>query len=167
MRVRLCDLALLLLDVGGSMDLRVQLCSELFSACRLEFRHLEYYYFHNFIYESVWKDNRRRHAERIPLFDVLRKYTPDYKVIFVGDATMSPYEILYPGGSVEHWNEEPGSVWMGRLLGHFRRSAWLNPMPEEAWDRYYSIGMVRQLMERRMFPLTLAGVEAMTRELAR
>ena len=157
---------LLLLDIGGSMDDHVRECAELFSAARAEFKHMEHFYFHNCPYERLWKDNRR-HQNTVATWDVLRTYGPDYKLILVGDAAMSPYEIAQPGGSVEHWNEEPGAVWMGRLLGHFRRSAWLNPMPEFAWDRYHSVGMVRQLMERRMFPLTLAGVEAMTRELAR
>ena len=158
---------LLLLDIGGSMDDHVRECAELFSAARAEFKHMEHFYFHNCPYERLWRDNRRRQGSTVATWDVLRTYGLDYKLILVGDAAMSPYEIAQPGGSVEHWNEEPGSAWMGRLLGHFRRSAWLNPMPEEAWGRYHSIGMVRQLMERRMFPLTLAGVEAMTRELAR
>ena len=158
---------LLLLDIGGSMDDHVRECAELFSAARAEFKHMEHFCFHNCPYERLWRDNRRRQSSTVPTWDVLRTYGPDYKLILVGDAAMSPYEIAQPGGSVEHWNEEPGSAWMGRLLGHFRRSAWLNPMPEEVWGRYQSIGMVRQLMERRMFPLTLAGVEAMTRELAR
>jgi uncharacterized protein len=158
---------LLLLDIGGSMDDHVRECAELFSAARAEFKHMEHFYFHNCPYERLWRDNRRRQGSTVATWDVLRTYGPDYKLVLVGDAAMSPYEIAQPGGSVEHWNEEPGSAWMGRLLGHFRRSAWLNPMPEEAWDRYYSVGIMRQLMERRMFPLTLAGVEAMTRELAR
>jgi hypothetical protein len=158
---------LLLLDVGGSMDDHVRECAELFSAARAEFKHMEHFYFHNCPYERLWRDNRRRQDSSVSTHEVLRTYGPDYKLVLVGDAAMSPYEIVQPGGSVEHWNEEPGSAWMGRLLGHFRRSAWLNPMPEAAWDRYHSVGMVRQLMERRMFPLTLAGVEAMTRELAR
>ncbi len=158
---------LLLLDIGGSMDDHVRECAELFSAARAEFKHMQHFYFHNCPYERLWRDNRRRQNSTVSTWDVLRTYGPDYKLILVGDAAMSPYEIAQAGGSVEHWNEEPGSVWMGRLLGHFRRSAWLNPMPEEVWGRYHSVGMVRQLMERRMFPLTLAGVEAMTRELAR
>src|SRR5215210_7782359 len=158
---------LLLLDIGGSMDDHVRECAELFSAARAEFKHMEHFYFHNCPYERLWRDNRRRQGSTAATWDVLRTYGPDYKLILVGDAAMSPYEIAQAGGSVEHWNEEPGSVWMGRLLGHFRRSAWLNPVPEEVWGRYHSIGMVWQLVERRMFPLTLAGVEAMTRELAR
>ncbi|HEU4516149.1 MAG TPA: hypothetical protein VFR77_02500, partial [Steroidobacteraceae bacterium] len=125
---------LLFLDVGGSMDEHVRICEELFSAARGEFKHLEHYYFHNFVYESVWKDNRRRHGERTPLPQVLRTYGPDYRLIFVGDATMSPYEILQPGGSIEHWNEEPGAAWMKRLLAGFPRHAWLNPEPPDRWE---------------------------------
>jgi uncharacterized protein len=158
---------LLLLDIGGSMDDHVRECAELFSAARAEFKHMEHFYFHNCPYERLWRDNRRRQSSTVATWDVLRTYGPDYKLVLVGDAAMSPYEIAQAGGSVEHWNEEPGSMWMGRLLGHFRRSAWLNPLPEEAWGRYYSIGMMREVIGRRMFPLTLAGVEAMTRELAR
>ncbi|MDI3305529.1 MAG: VWA domain-containing protein [Acetobacteraceae bacterium] len=158
---------LLLLDIGGSMDDHVRVSEELFSAARSEFKHLEHFYFHNCPYERLWRNNRRRRESEISTFEVLRTYGPDYKLIFVGDASMSPYEIVQPGGSVEHWNEEPGTVWMNRLSSHFRRSAWLNPMPEEAWDHYVSIGLIRQLMEGRMFPLTLGGIEAMTRELSR
>jgi uncharacterized protein with von Willebrand factor type A (vWA) domain len=158
---------LLFLDVGGSMDPHVKVCEELFSAAKTEFKHLEYYYFHNFIYESVWKDNRRRHGERIPLFDVLRKYTPDYKVIFVGDATMSPYEILYPGGSVEHWNEEAGAVWFKRLLDAYPRTVWLNPEHEERWEYTPSITAARELIgDDRMFSLTLAGLDKAIRRLS-
>ena len=158
---------LLFLDVGGSMDPHVKVCEELFSAARTEFKHLEYYYFHNFIYESVWKDNRRRHAERIPLFDVMRKYTPDYKVIFVGDATMSPYEILYPGGSVEHWNEEAGAVWFKRLMDAYPRTVWLNPEHEERWQYTPSIAAARELMgEDRMFALSLSGLDKAIRRLS-
>ena len=159
---------LLFLDVGGSMDPHVKVCEELFSAARTEFKHLEYYYFHNFIYESVWKDNRRRHGERIPLFDVLRKYTPDYKLIFVGDATMSPYEILQPGGSVEHWNEEAGAVWFKRLTDAYPRTVWLNPESEERWEYTASIAATNELLgEDRMFPLTLAGLDRAIRRLGR
>ncbi len=158
---------LLLLDIGGSMDDHVRISEELFSAARSEFKHLEHFYFHNCPYERLWRNNRRRRESEISTFEVLRTYGPDYKLIFVGDASMSPYEIVQPGGSVEHWNEEPGTVWMNRLNGHFRRSAWLNPMPEETWGYYASIGLMRQLMEGRMFPLTLGGIEAMTRELSR
>lgn len=152
---------LLFLDVGGSMDPHIKVCEELFSAAKTEFKHLEYFYFHNFIYESVWKDNQRRHAERIPLFDILHKYTPDYKVIFVGDATMSPYEILQPGGSVEHWNEEAGAVWMKRLTDVFPRHVWLNPESNDRWEYTSSIQVTQELLGKdRMFSLTLAGLEA-------
>ncbi len=151
---------LLFLDVGGSMDDHVRVCEELFSATRTEFKHLEYYYFHNFVYESVWKDNRRRHAERIPLPEVMRTFGRDYKLVLVGDATMSPYEISYPGGSVEHWNEEPGAVWMGRLLRAFPYHIWLNPEPQQRWQHTPSIGMTRELLNDRMFPMTLEGLDA-------
>ena len=158
---------LLFLDVGGSMDDHVRVTEELFSAARTEFKHLEYFYFHNCPYERVWKNNRRRHEVVIPTFEVLRTYGPDYKLIMVGDATMSPYEIVQPGGSVEHMNPEAGSVWLQRLTSHYRRSAWLNPQSQRSWGHNQSIGMVRQLMEGRMFPLTLAGLDEMTRELSR
>ncbi len=156
---------LLFLDVGGSMDDHVKVTEELFSAARTEFRHLEHYYFHNFIYESLWKDNRRRHQQRIPTQELLRTYGPDYRVIFVGDATMGPYEIIQPGGSVEHWNEESGAVWMGRLMAAFPRFAWLNPQPERYWEQTSSVGIVRKLLEQRMYPLTPAGLERATRVL--
>jgi uncharacterized protein with von Willebrand factor type A (vWA) domain len=158
---------LLFLDVGGSMDDHIRICEELFSAARGEFKHLEYFYFHNFLYESVWKDNRRRHSERIPTFDVLHKYGHDYKLVFVGDATMSPYEVTYPGGSVEHHNEEAGSVWLQRMLDVYAHAVWLNPQPEERWGYYDSVGMIRQLMGERMYPLTLSGLEEAMRELVR
>jgi uncharacterized protein with von Willebrand factor type A (vWA) domain len=151
----------LFLDVGGSMDPHIKVCEELFSAAKTEFKHLEYFYFHNFVYESVWKDNRRRHAERIPIYDILHKYTPDYKVIFVGDATMSPYEILQPGGSVEHWNEEAGAVWMKRLIDVFPRYVWLNPESNDRWEYTSSIQVTQELLGKdRMFSLTLSGLEA-------
>jgi uncharacterized protein with von Willebrand factor type A (vWA) domain len=150
---------LLFLDVGGSMDDHVRICEELFSATRSEFKHLEYFYFHNFVYESVWKDNRRRHAERIPTMEVLRTYGADYKLVFVGDATMSPYEITQPGGSIEHWNEEPGAAWLRRLLASYPRHAWLNPEPEDRWDWTPSVKITRELVENRMYPLTLAGLD--------
>jgi uncharacterized protein len=150
---------LLFLDVGGSMESHVRVCEELFSAARTEFKHLEYYYFHNFVYEGLWKDNRRRHAERIPTHEVLRTYGHDYKLILVGDASMSPYEIVQPGGSVEHWNEESGAVWMQRLLKTWPHHAWLNPEPEARWDYTPSIGLTRELLENRMFPLTLEGLD--------
>jgi len=158
---------LLFLDIGGSMDEHVRVCEELFSAARGEFKHLEYFYFHNCPYEYLWKTNRRRRDNLVPTLEVLRTYGPDYKAIFVGDASMSPYEVSHAGGSVEHWNEEPGSAWIGRLTGHFRRSAWLNPRPPRAWAHAMSVGMIRELMEDRMFPLTLGGIDEMTRELSR
>jgi uncharacterized protein len=157
---------LLFLDVGGSMDDHVRVCEELFSATRTEFKHLEYFYFHNFLYESVWKDNRRRHNEKISVWDLMHTYGHDYKLILVGDATMSPYEISYPGGSIEHNNAEPGTVWLKRLLDVYGQAIWLNPQPEDRWGYYDSVGMVRELMDRRMFPLTLAGLEGGMRELS-
>lgn len=158
---------LLFLDVGGSMEGYVRICEELFSAARVEFKHLEYFYFHNFLYESVWRDNRRRNSERTPTFQVLHKYPHDYKLIFVGDASMSPYEIGYPGGSVEHHNDEPGALWLQRMLNVYPKAAWLNPTPEDRWDYYESIGMVRTLMGGRMYPLTLEGLARAMRALAR
>jgi uncharacterized protein with von Willebrand factor type A (vWA) domain len=156
---------LLFLDVGGSMDDHVRVCEELFSAARGEFKHLEYFYFHNCVYEGVWKDNARRHAARTPLMDVLHKYSADYKLILVGDATMSPYEIHYPGGSVEHWNEEAGSVWMQRLLDTYSKAIWLNPEPQQRWEYTPSIRMMSELMEERMYPLTVSGLEQGMRSL--
>ena len=150
---------LLFLDVGGSMDDHVRVCEELFSAARGEFKHLEYFYFHNCVYEGVWKDNRRRHTDRTPLMDVLHKYASDYKLILVGDATMSPYEIHYPGGSVEHWNEEAGSTWMKRLLDTYPKAIWLNPEPVQRWEYTPSIRMMSEIMEERMYPLTVKGLE--------
>lgn len=150
---------LLCLDIGGSMDDHVRICEELFSATRSEFKHLEYFYFHNFIYEALWKDNRRRHSERIPTLDITHKYASDYKLIFVGDATMSPYEIVYAGGSVEHWNDEPGAVWIKRLLRTYPNAIWLNPEPETRWDFTPSIKLVREIMDDRMYPLTIAGLD--------
>jgi uncharacterized protein with von Willebrand factor type A (vWA) domain len=150
---------LLFLDVGGSMDPHVKVCEELFSAARTEFKHLEYFYFHNFIYESVWKNNVRRHNERTPTLDILHKYSHDYKVVFVGDASMSPYEIAQPGGSVEHWNEEPGEAWMRRLAEVYDKVAWLNPIPEDEWEYTQSVSMTRQLLEGHMYPLSLKGLE--------
>ena len=158
---------LLFLDVGGSMDDHVRVCEELFSAARSEFKHLEYYYFHNFLYESVWKDNRRRHAERIPTTEVLKRYGADYRVIIVGDATMSPYEITYPGGSVEHWNDEPGHVWLRRLLSAYPHAVWLNPEPQRRWAYTPSAQITRELMHERMYPLTLAGLDEAIRGLRR
>ena len=150
---------LLCLDVGGSMDDHVRVCEEMFSAARSEFKHLEYFYFHNFVYESLWKDNRRRHAERIPTMEIIHKYGHDYKLVFVGDATMSPYEIVYAGGSVEHWNEEPGAVWIERLLKAFPKAIWLNPEPRARWDYTPSVKLTRELMDERMYPLTVAGLD--------
>jgi uncharacterized protein with von Willebrand factor type A (vWA) domain len=140
---------------------------ELFSAARAEFRHLDFFYFHNCPYERVWKDNHRRHAETIPTLDVIHKYGPDYKAIFVGDAAMSPYEIVQPGGSVEHWNPEAGSVWLTRLLQQWPSAVWLNPEAEKNWGYTHSTGMIRDMFDGRMFGLTLAGLEAATRELSR
>ena len=157
---------LLFLDAGGSMDEHVKVCAELFSACRTEFKHLESYYFHNCVYETVWRDNRRRHTERIPTWQVLRTYPADYKLIFVGDASMSPYEIVQPGGSVEHWNPEAGAVWMSRVLETWPRAVWLNPVPQKHWAYTDSIGMMRKLLEGRMYPLTLAGLDAAIGELS-
>jgi hypothetical protein len=156
---------LLCLDIGGSMDDHVRVCEELFSAARSEFKHLEYFYFHNFIYESMWKNNRRRHSERIATSAIAHKYTSDYKLVFVGDATMSPYEIVYAGGSVEHWNEEPGAVWIKRLLNSFPKAIWLNPEPEQRWGYTPSIKLTRELMDDRMFPLTVSGLDAGIRRL--
>jgi len=158
---------LLFLDVGGSMDSHIKICEELFSAARSEFKNMEFYYFHNCLYESVWKDNRRRHAEKINTWDVLHKFPHDYKVIFVGDATMSPYEITYPGGSVEHWNEEAGAIWMDRVAQIYEHMVWLNPTAERHWDYTPSIGVMKQLVGDRMFPLTLEGLEKAMKELAR
>ncbi len=156
---------LLFLDIGGSMDDHIKVCEELFSAAKSEFKHLEYFYFHNCIYDYVWKDNRRRHGERFPLWDVMHKYGEDYKVVVVGDATMSPYEILQPGGSVEYSNEEAGAVWLQRVLDTWPRAVWLNPEPERLWDYRHSIELVRTIFGSRMFPLTLAGLERAMREL--
>ncbi|MEO1203556.1 MAG: VWA domain-containing protein [Pseudomonadota bacterium] len=156
---------LLCLDVGGSMDDHVRVCEELFSAARSEFKHLEYFYFHNFIYESLWKDNRRRHQERVPTLDITHKYGADYKLVFVGDATMSPYEIVYAGGSVEHWNEEPGAVWIKRLLNTYPKAIWLNPEPVARWDYTPSVKLTREIMDDRMYPLTIAGLDEGIRSL--
>ena len=157
---------LLLLDAGGSMDEHVKTCAELFSAVRTEFKHLETYYFHNCVYEHVWKDNRRRHAERTPTTHLLNTYGPDYKLIIVGDAAMSPYELVQPGGAAEHWNEEAGLVWLRRLTSSWRRAAWINPTPKAQWNYTESIGIVSESMERRMYPLTLAGLDAAVGELS-
>ncbi|WP_334157301.1 vWA domain-containing protein [Oryzomicrobium sp.] len=158
---------LLCLDVGGSMDDHVRVCEELFSAARSEFKHLEHYYFHNCVYENLWRDNRRRHDERVPTWQVLHTYPADYRLIFVGDATMSPYEIIQPGGSVEHWNEEPGAAWLKRMLAAYPRAVWLNPVRESHWPHSHSLRMVRELMGERMFPLTLDGLGRAIRALSR
>jgi uncharacterized protein with von Willebrand factor type A (vWA) domain len=158
---------LLLLDVGGSMDPHVKLCEELFSAARTEFKHLEFFYFHNCPYEAVWKDNRRRWSERTSVMELLHKFPHDYKMVIVGDASMSPYEINYPGGSVEHWNEEPGEVWLRRMLEVWHSAVWLNPIPEPHWTHGQSIQMIRTIMEGRMYPLTLEGLDRAMRELTR
>lgn len=150
---------LIFFDVGGSMDDHIALCEELFSAVRGEFKHLEYYYFHNCLYEFVWRDNVRRFTERIPTWEVLHTYAADYKLIFVGDASMSPYEIVYPGGAVEHWNEEAGQTWMKRALETWPRAVWLNPVEERYWRHTHSIGLLQELMDGRMFPLTLEGLD--------
>jgi uncharacterized protein with von Willebrand factor type A (vWA) domain len=159
---------LLLLDIGGSMDSHIKLCEELFSAARTEFKSLEFFYFHNCLYESVWKDNRRRQDEKTLTWDVLHKFPSDYRVVFVGDATMSPYEITYPGGSVEHWNEEAGAVWLQRIASVYERLVWLNPTPKAHWDHTPSIQLVREIVgPERMFPLTIEGLDGAMRELSR
>ncbi len=158
---------LLFLDIGGSMDDHIQACEELFSAARAEFKHLEHFYFHNCVYEGVWKDNHRRHGEKLATWDVIHTYGPDYKLVFVGDASMSPYEIARPGGSVEHWNEEAGAVWLERLLSTWPHAAWLNPLPEAHWNYTPSIQMIEQLVGKRMFPLTIDGLERAMRSLSK
>ena len=158
---------LLFLDVGGSMDPWVKLCEELFSAATTEFKNLEFFYFHNCPYEGVWKDNRRRFAERTPMWDVLHKFGHDYKLVFVGDASMSPYEITHPGGSVEHFNEESGAVWLQRLTNTYPAAVWLNPIPKEQWGYSQSLRIIADLMTDRMYPLTLAGLDEAMRELTR
>ncbi|MTI09041.1 vWA domain-containing protein [Curvivirga aplysinae] len=156
---------LLFFDVGGSMDDHIKVCEELFSAARSEFKHMEYFYFHNCLYEHVWKNSKNRWQDKISTWDVLRTYPEDYKVVIVGDATMSPYEIVYPGGSVEHWNEEAGQVWLQRLLGRFSNAVWINPQPEKRWEYHQSVQILRELMEDRMYPLTLGGLESAMKEL--
>ncbi len=158
---------LLMLDVGGSMDPHVKTCEELFSAARSEFKHLEYYYFHNCPYEALWRENRRRWNETTDTWEVLHTYPSDYKLVFVGDASMSPYEITYPGGSVEHMNKEAGSVWIQRMLQAYPSAVWLNPTKESYWGYTTSIGIIQQLMEGRMFPMTLEGLDAAMRELTK
>jgi len=158
---------LLFLDIGGSMDPYIKICEELFSAARTEFKHLEFYYFHNCVYEGLWKDNNRRFAERTPTFEVLHKFGHDYKLVFVGDATMSPYEISHPGGSVEHMNPEAGEVWLRRMLNIYTSAAWLNPVPKEQWGYNQSTRMIREIMDNRMFGLTLSGLDEAMRSLGR
>lgn len=158
---------LVFFDVGGSMDPYVKVCEELFSACRSEFKHLEYFYFHNFVYESVWRANRRRYQEKMDTLEIFHKYNQDYCVIFVGDATMAPYEITSPGGSIEHWNEEPGMVWLQRFMDHYQKSIWINPVPQEHWDYAPSIEITRQLLEDRMYGLTTDGLADSMQWLAR
>ena len=157
----------LFLDVGGSMDPHIRVVEELFSAARSEFKHLEYYYFHNCLYEGVWRDNRRRWSEQIPTMDVLRTYGKDYKCIFVGDASMSPYELLYKGGANEHWNEETGEVWLRRAIEQWPDHIWINPLPEAHWAYSQSVRIVQELFPERMFPMTLKGIEAAMKELGR
>ena len=158
---------LMLLDVGGTMDEHIKRVEELFSATKAEFKHLEFYYFHNCVYERLWRNNRRRFAEKFDTVEVLRKYNPDYKLIFVGDATMSPYEILQPGGSVEHNNPEAGAVWLQRFTQHFPKHVWINPEPEGLWQYRQSISVVRQLLGERMYPLTLEGLTRAMRTLSK
>ena len=158
---------LLLMDVGGTMDEHIHRVEELFSAAKSEFKHLEFYYFHNCVYDFMWKNNRRRFAEKSPTWDVIRKYNKDWRLIFVGDATMSPYEILQPGGSVEYNNEEPGAEWLQRLTHAFPKYAWINPEPQGVWQYRQSISIVQQLVQQRMFPLTLAGLEGAMRLLSK
>ena len=158
---------LLFLDIGGSMDSHVKVCEELFSASRTEFKHLESFYFHNFIYESVWKDNRRRMSERLSTLDILNKYSHDYKVVFVGDATMATYEVTHAGGSVEHWNEEPGAAWMERFDEIYDKVIWLNPTPQETWEYSSSVMMTQELVGGKMYPLTIKGLEEGMGELSK
>lgn len=157
---------LVLFDIGGSMDAHIQVCEELFSACKTEFKHLEYYYFHNYVYESLWKNNARRHQESTPTHEVLNTYGQDYKVIFVGDAAMAPYEITHIGGSVEHWNQEAGHVWMQRFLDKFDKLVWLNPYTKQHWPYSQSTQIIRQQLDDQMYPMTLEGIEQAMRYLA-
>lgn len=158
---------LMFFDIGGSMDDHIKVAEELFSAAKSEFKHMEYFYFHNCVYEGVWKDNKRRRVDVTSTFDVIRTFGSDYKAIFVGDAAMAPYEISHPGGSVEHWNAEAGAVWLDRLTSHFTKSVWLNPVKEDYWGYSQSTQMLRTLMNGHMYPLTLGGLENATRELSR
>jgi hypothetical protein len=158
---------LMLLDVGGTMDDHIERTEELFSAAKSEFKNMEFFYFHNCVYDYLWKNNRRRNAERFPTWDVLRKYTPDTKLIFVGDATMSPYEVLQPGGSVEYNNDEAGADWLARFVGAFPHFVWLNPEPEGVWQYRQSVSIIRQIMNNRMFPVTLEGLDRAMRLLSK
>lgn len=158
---------LLLMDVGGTMDEHIHRVEELFSAVKAEFKHLEFYYFHNCVYDHVWKNNRRRYAEKLSTWDLIHKFNRDYKLIFVGDATMSPYEILQPGGSVETNNEEPGAEWLQRLVNAFPHHAWINPEPQGVWQYRQSISLIQQIVRQRMFPLTLSGLEGAMRLLSK
>jgi uncharacterized protein len=158
---------LLLMDVGGTMDDHIKRTEELFSAAKTEFKHLEFYYFHNCVYDFVWKNNRRRQSEKFLTWDIIRKYNNDYRLIFVGDATMSPYEVLQPGGSVEYNNEEAGAVWLQRLTERFPKFAWLNPEPEGVWEYRQSISVIRQILGHRMYPVTLQGLEKAMRDLSK
>lgn len=158
---------LMLLDVGGTMDDHIKRTEELFSAAKTEFKNMEFYYFHNCLYDHVWKHNRRRHAERTSTWDLIRKFNSDYRLIFVGDATMSPYEILQPGGSVEYNNEEAGAIWLRRMVEKFPKFAWLNPEPEGVWQYRQSIAVIQQLMSQRMYPITLGGLEKAMRQLVK
>lgn len=158
---------LLLLDIGGSMDDHVRVCEELFSAARSEFKHIEHYYFHNCVYESVWRSNARRRSERTPTLDLIHRLPPDWRLVIVGDAAMAPYEITHVHGSVEHDNAEAGAAWLQRLFAHFRRAVWINPLPRPAWDYTVSVGMVRQLIEQRMYPMSLRGLDEAIRSLSR
>lgn len=158
---------LLLMDVGGTMDEHIKRVEELFSATKTEFKHLEFYYFHNCVYDFMWKNNRRRFSEKFPTWDIIRKYNKDYKLVFVGDATMSPYEILQPGGSVEYNNEEPGAEWLQRLTQAFPKFVWINPEPQGVWQYRQSIAIMQQLMSHRMYPLTLKGIEEAMRQLTK
>jgi uncharacterized protein len=158
---------LLFIDIGGSMEDHVRVCEELFSAARSEFKHLFHFYFHNCLYDTVWRDSRRRHVEQLEVIELLRTYDAGYRVVFVGDASMSPYEIEKEGGSVERWNAEPGEVWLRRVLDAYPRAAWLNPVPEKYWGATASIGMIRRIFEDRMFPLTLDGIDRAMRRLTR
>ena len=158
---------LLFLDVGGSMDPFIKVVEELFSAARAEFKHLEHYYFHNCLYEGVWRDNRRRWDAQTPTWEVLNTYGPDYKCIFVGDASMSPYEVLHPGGANEHWNQEAGQVWLERARAHWPQSIWINPLPPQHWKYTQSVGLIRKVFEDRMYPMTLSGIDEGMRALVR